>query len=638
MLARTPRLGHGHAARAGAAVKLKFMNLLVASPLLTAALDGWQDLQVAVCLLDADLLGEQCLAKARELCAATPGSHPAPLLDVLMRTGLVAARATFEALSDHYGLPLLQRAEVFHNSVDMPAACAQLALSLSWAVDQAWLLWPNPEFAESADAADLSPDALEPVPAFCIALARPLRAQARKVAKQLLAQCHTMQLYLVFPSDLQAMQEQTRQTPALRSADLMASSASGLDLVHLCELAEEGPVVELFSAMLSRAVAMRASDVHLEPNERGFNVRLRVDGAMLLLEQYAQLTYKAVVCRIKILAALDIAERRLPQDGRLQARVNGLAFDVRVPVLPSALGESVVLRLLRPERVPQQLADLGLSEPQEAQLRSWLKHSYGMVLVTGPTGSGKSTTLYTAMDLLVHSTDKIVTVEDPVEYHLPSITQIQVNADIGLGFAAALRSILRHDPDVILVGEIRDTETAKMATQAALTGHLVLSTLHTNTAAGAVTRLLDMGVEPFLLADSLRGIMAQRLVRRLCTACARPATSAEQALTPAWVRLGLERTGLTGAARIYRPVGWEQCQKTGYRDRLALYDMIDFNARMRSLVTSGVTAAPLEMGSASGGGQSCCRLHVKGSRGTLRAALSWHGIFLQHNIYFEDFT
>jgi general secretion pathway protein E len=366
-----------------------------------------------------------------------------------------------------------------------------------------------------------------------------------------------------------------------------APLAMDTDLRTLRELAEEGPTIELVNGILSQGVTARASDIHFEAEEFDFVVRLRVDGDLIELATYPRERYDAVACRLKILAQLDIAERRLAQDGRINARVNGEAFDIRVSVLPATHGESVVLRLLRQERKPTQLQDLGMTQAQAAKLTQWAALQNGIVLVTGPTGSGKSTTLYTTLELANDRSRKIVTVEDPVEYKLRGITQLQVNADIGFTFAAALRSILRHDPDLILVGEIRDVETAQIAIQAALTGHLVLSTLHTNSAIGAVTRLVDMGVEPFLIGASVRGLMAQRLVRRLCTHCKVPAGALDEATAATLERHGMPRT------RVMQPIGCPHCSGTGFRGRLAVYDLFDLTPEMAHAIATGATEAQL---------------------------------------------
>lgn len=368
--------------------------------------------------------------------------------------------------------------------------------------------------------------------------------------------------------------------------------APGDDLRALRELAEEGPTIELVNAILSQAVTQRASDVHIEPDEAEFFVRVRVDGEMLLQTRQPRDRFDAVACRVKILANLDIAERRLPQDGRINARVNGESFDIRVSVLPGSLGESIVLRLLRQERKPNRLEDLGMTARQAGTFEAWSRMSNGIVLVTGPTGSGKSTTLYTALELANDRSKKIITIEDPVEYKIRGITQLQVNSEIGFTFANALRSILRHDPDIILVGEIRDEETARIAIQSSLTGHLVLSTLHTNSAIGAVTRLTDMGIEPFLISASVRGLMAQRLVRRLCGQCAVPLTRPDAAVSQLlgdWMHDYPERT----AVRLMQPVGCPNCSGTGYRGRIAIYDLIPLDTAMSSLIAQRAGEADL---------------------------------------------
>ena len=365
----------------------------------------------------------------------------------------------------------------------------------------------------------------------------------------------------------------------------------GDDLRALRELAEEGPTIELVNGILSQAVTQRASDVHIEPEEGEFFVRVRVDGDMLLQTRQPRDRFDAVACRIKILANLDIAERRLPQDGRINARVNGESFDIRVSVLPGSLGESIVLRLLRQERKPTRLEDLGMDLHQASAFEAWARLANGIVLVTGPTGSGKSTTLYTALELANDRTKKIITVEDPVEYKIRGITQLQVNADIGFSFAAALRSILRHDPDIILVGEIRDEETARIAIQSSLTGHMVLSTLHTNSAVGAITRLIDMGIEPFLIAASVRGLMAQRLVRRLCPRCAVPDTEPDEATDTLIKRWQLSHPGQP--LKLSRAVGCSHCSGTGYFGRFAIYDLIEVKRDMAHAITQNASEAEL---------------------------------------------
>ncbi|MBL8510196.1 MAG: type II/IV secretion system protein, partial [Betaproteobacteria bacterium] len=308
---------------------------------------------------------------------------------------------------------------------------------------------------------------------------------------------------------------QTLQRALATLKESAASRAQTNDAHHLRELAEEAPVIEFVNNILAQAVDERVSDIHVEPGERDFEVRYRIDGVLQARVVRPREGFDAIASRIKLISGLDIAERRLPQDGRVTTRVSGVELDIRVSSIPGVHGESLVLRLLPKERADLSLTHLGMEADHLQALTALLQQPNGIILVTGPTGSGKSTTLYSALATINDRSLKIVTVEDPVEYRMSGITQIQTHADIGYTFARALRSILRHDPDVIMIGEIRDAETAEIAIQSALTGHLVLATIHTNDAPSAFTRLLEMGIEPFLLATSVRGVLAQRLVRKL---------------------------------------------------------------------------------------------------------------------------
>ncbi|WP_396222477.1 GspE/PulE family protein [Gemmatimonas sp.] len=345
------------------------------------------------------------------------------------------------------------------------------------------------------------------------------------------------------------------------------------DLVHL---ANEAPVVRLVNLLILEALDARASDVHLEAFADGLRVRYRVDGVLQPAPSPpAQLT-AAVISRLKIMAELDIAERRLPQDGRIRLRLQDRTVDVRVATAPTLHGESVVLRLLDRERGRRSLADMGMGGDTLARFSSIIGRTHGIVLVTGPTGSGKTTTLYGAIDVLRTGREKIVTVEDPIEYELPGVPQVPVNDKVGVTFASTLRALLRQDPDILLVGEIRDAETAQVATQAALTGHLVLSTLHTNDAPSAITRLLDLGVAPYLVASTVEAVLAQRLVRVLCPHCRR-----ETDPDPAQVqRLGPLASPLT---RVWRAVGCTQCRDTGYRGRQGVFELLVMSEPLREL-------------------------------------------------------
>ena len=349
--------------------------------------------------------------------------------------------------------------------------------------------------------------------------------------------------------------------------------------------ADNAPVIRLINALLSQAVRENASDIHIEPFERRVSVRFRVDGVLRdVLSPKAELG-PVLVSRLKVMARLDIAEKRLPQDGRISVRLAGHAVDIRMSTIPSSFGERVVLRLLDQAAGRLQLEHLDLPADLQTALRSALQKPHGIILVTGPTGSGKTTTLYAGLQHINSRERNILTIEDPVEYQLPGIGQTQVNTKVDMTFARGLRAILRQDQDVVMVGEIRDRETAAIAVQASLTGHLVLSTLHTNTAVGAVTRLQDMGVEPFLLASSLTLVVAQRLVRQLCPECRQPhqVDVAES-----------ERLHLPPGATVFSAQGCDHCNQSGYRGRCGLYEIIDVDARMRRLIHNGAGEQELE--------------------------------------------
>lgn len=346
----------------------------------------------------------------------------------------------------------------------------------------------------------------------------------------------------------------------------------------LLDTADDAPVIRLINGIIAEAVRAGASDIHLEPFETALTVRMRVDGVLREALSLNPRITPLLVSRIKVMARLDIAEKRVPQDGRIPLALGGKTLDVRVSTLPSRAGERVVLRILDKDNADLKLDQLGMTGETLTAFRAALREPNGIILVTGPTGSGKTTTLYAGLSLLNDQTRNILTVEDPVEYAVDGVGQTQVNPKVGMTFAAGLRAILRQDPDVVMVGEIRDVETASIAVQASLTGHLVLSTVHTNDAAGAVTRLRDMGVEPFLLASTLRLVIAQRLVRRLCPACRRsePADRTTAALI-----------GVKTNQPVWRPQGCGHCHQTGYVGRVGIYEAIVVDDRIRKLVASG---------------------------------------------------
>jgi general secretion pathway protein E len=391
---------------------------------------------------------------------------------------------------------------------------------------------------------------------------------------------------LGLPSEIAAAYERLYVAGRSSIGQIVGDSEGPLDLEessdvqHLKDLASEAPVIRVVSLIMERALDARASDIHIEPFESRLIVRFRVDGVMQEVESPPRRLSAAVISRIKIMANLDIAERRLPQDGRIKLRAKNKEIDLRVSTVPTMHGESVVMRVLDKGGVPLNFDTLGFDPATLELFLDALTQPHGIVLVTGPTGSGKTTTLYTALQLLNKPDVKILTVEDPVEYQMEGVNQIQVKPQIGLTFANALRSIVRQDPDVIMIGEIRDLETAQIAVQSALTGHMVISTLHTNDAPSTVNRLLDMGVEDYLLTSTVNGILAQRLVRSLCRHCC----EAYVPLPEVVAEFDLKRYAGDAPIVLYRPVGCEACGGTGYSGRLGIMEMLPMTDTIRSLI------------------------------------------------------
>jgi type IV pilus assembly protein PilB len=383
----------------------------------------------------------------------------------------------------------------------------------------------------------------------------------------------------------------------LRAAVEAAAGAHGtLDLTSVEALADSAPVRKLLNMVLLMAIKDHASDVHFEPFEDEFRIRIKADGVLYEMVPPPRHLAFAITTRIKVMANLDIAERRMPQDGRIELTVGGHPVDLRVSILPTMFGESVVLRVLDRSVVSLDLTKVGMTDFTLAAFRKVINVPNGIILVTGPTGSGKTTTLYSALNELNSVEDKLITTEDPVEYDLDGIIQIPVDPEIGVTFANCLRAILRHDPDIILVGEIRDTETAEIAVQASLTGHTVFSTLHTNDAPGTVTRLKDMGVPTFLITATIEAILAQRLVRRICTQCREPMTPAEELI----LELGLQPQDIVGH-KAYHGRGCDACNNTGYKGRLGLFELMSVNDEIRDMImanasTDDLRAAAKRMG------------------------------------------
>ncbi|WP_442682427.1 GspE/PulE family protein [Stenotrophomonas sp. JC08] len=490
---------------------------------------------------------------------------------VLVRLGALSEDSLVPVLSDQLNIPMLAGEEWPASGEDVRSVLNGAGYSLEWWLDNGVVAWEASEGKILAVARD------------------PLDPSVNEALDKAFAQTWAWRL--------------TRSQETERLIDMVGNSRARGDMdldddvSHLRELAEEAPVIELVNNILAQAMDQRASDIHIEPEETVFNVRLRTDGILHTRMVLPASRYPAVASRVKLISGMDIAERRLPQDGRLSVRVSGQEVDVRASAVPAVHGESIVLRLLPKERDDLSLERLGFSPRDLALFRTWAAEPHGVVLVTGPTGSGKSTTLYATLEEMNQRDRKIITVEDPVEYEVEGVTQIQANSDIGYTFARALRAILRQDPDVIMIGEIRDLETAEIAVQSSLTGHLVLSTLHTNDAVSAFTRLVDMGVEPFLIATSVRAVQAQRLVRRLCPHCSRPAV-----VLPVFEHMVGPLAGDGAEACWKEAVGCPRCQGTGYRGRLGIYELVDVTPELQELVIAGATAEKMRsLANAQGG-------------------------------------
>ncbi|MEG2279745.1 MAG: ATPase, T2SS/T4P/T4SS family [Comamonas sp.] len=480
---------------------------------------------------------------------------------VLIRLGVVAEADVMQALAKQLEIPLLSAEDFPDTFLDVPGL-----------------------YLHFLEAQCVCPIALRDT-VLQVAMAAPQDGYVCKALQ--LATGLKIEPLLALEGDIRKALVQLEEEPE-SDADAEWDSGSGDFVEHLKDLASEAPVIRLVSNIIARAIELQASDIHLEPFESGLQVRYRMDGVIHAGEMLSSRLSAAVGSRVKLLAHLDIAERRLPQDGRIKTRAKGRELDLRVSTTPTVHGESIVMRVLDRASVRLSLESMGFSADTLKQFNHLLTKPHGIVLVTGPTGSGKTTTLYAALSKIDAIANKIITVEDPVEYQLEGVNQIQVHPQINLTFANALRSILRQDPDIIMIGEMRDTETAQIAVQSALTGHLVLSTLHTNTAAGAVTRMRDMGVESYLITSSINGVLAQRLVRTLCKQCKQP----DDLPSSTWTSTGLERFANPGQT-IYRAVGCEHCRGTGYKGRTAIHELLILDERLRQAILNGEDANAL---------------------------------------------
>jgi general secretion pathway protein E len=488
---------------------------------------------------------------------------------ILLRLGMVSGRDLADALADQLDLPLASAADF----PELPLLEERL----------------SSKFLRDAQAVPLREDDDE----LAIAIADP--TDSFVISAVQMASGKRVRPYIAAPNEIEAALE--RLYGGGKSS--MGAIVEGIqarddeddfgDVEHLKDLASEAPVIRLVNLILAKALESRASDIHIEPFENRLIVRYRIDGVLHETESPPRRLSAAVISRVKIMASLDIAERRLPQDGRIKLRIQGKEIDLRVSTIPTMHGESVVMRILDKGGVPLDFASLGFDGQALARFIECLDEVHGILLVTGPTGSGKTTTLYTALDRLNKSDVKIVTVEDPVEYQMPGINQIQVKPQIELTFANALRSIVRQDPDIIMVGEIRDVETVRIAMQSALTGHMVLSTVHTNDAPSTVNRLLDMGAEDYLLTSTVNGILAQRLVRTLCLKCREPHAALPEVID----QMRLRRFQDKGEIVLYKPVGCAECAGTGYLGRVCILEMLTMSDTIRSLIMRHSTAGDL---------------------------------------------
>jgi general secretion pathway protein E len=524
-------------------------------------------------LIERGLLDGRTLDRARRV-AVESGQR---LDSVLIQLGLVGERGLAEAFASLLGIRIAG-AERFPDEPLLPERLKPKFLRRSRAV---------PVAVEDGDLVVAMTDPLDGFSCRAIGMATGLPVRVE----------------VAVPIELDAALDRLYPEEAA-SGEVVDEFAEGgepleEDAERLKDLASEAPVIRLVNQIIARAVETQASDIHIEPFEDVLRVRYRYDGVLHEADSPPSRLTAAIVSRIKIMSKLDIAERRLPQDGRLKLAVRGQEIDFRVSTVPSLHGETVVLRILDRTAVEFDFAKLGMPAPVTARFKAGLELPNGIVLVTGPTGSGKTTTLYTGLLQLNSVVRKIVTIEDPIEYQLRGINQIQVKPQIGLSFANLLRSILRQDPDVIMVGEIRDLETAQIAVQASLTGHLVLSTVHTNSAAATITRLRDMGLEDYLITAVLRGVLAQRLVRRLCRHCRRGGEAAPEMVE----RFQLQRFARNGQLQLWHPVGCPHCRTTGYRGRMAIAEFLVPDEAVERLIFARADHLSIERAAVAAGMQ-----------------------------------
>ena len=533
--------------------------------------------RVGELLLSTGAIDQEQLDRAKEVQAQNGGLIGA----ILVSLGFIEETSLIETLSEQYGLPIIELEDL-----DIPPEVLSLIPQNLASKHQLLPL--------ELDSSTLT-----------IAMVDPSNIIALNDIKFITG--YDVQVSLAKGSSLKTLIEKLYESSVSYDSIMedmdelgdveVVSEAEDLDVHALEKATEDAPVVKLVNAIMTDAIKKGASDIHIEPYEKSFRVRFRIDGVLYEIMKPPMKLKNAITSRIKIMSELDIAERRLPQDGRIKLKLgNRREMDFRVSVLPGLFGEKVVLRLLDKSNLQTDMTKLGFAEEQFAHFKAAIDKPFGLVLVTGPTGSGKTTTLYSALTELNKNTVNISTAEDPVEFNLNGINQVQMHEDIGLNFAASLRSFLRQDPDIIMVGEIRDYETAEIAIKASLTGHLVLSTLHTNDAASTINRLLNMGVEPFLVSSSINIVVAQRLARRICEQC-RTVHEVDPELL---INIGMSR-GEAKHTDIYYGKGCSKCSGTGYRGRIALYETMTMNEDLKAFVLNGASAAELKREAKRGG-------------------------------------
>ncbi len=546
-------------------------------------------------LLAKGLVSKDALARGQEIAAASQIRLPF----ALARLGLLSESEIAEVLADLHGVRKVGRASL-QSSIDVSSGL-------------------NPHFLRARKVIPLGDDQ----GAVVLAMADPSDDEAAGAIEYVLGL--PVQREVAEESDIQDALEAAFAGERGAVDDSVAAEATQLssDLLQVSDKDSDAPVIRMVSRLIGKAISLGASDLHIEPQVDSLWVRFRVDGALSESERLSRRFADPVISRIKLMAKLDIAEKRLPQDGRIRTSVRGASIDLRLATFPTMHGESAVLRVLGQQEVSLDIDSVGLSGPGLDALKASLKQPSGLILITGPTGSGKTTTLYAALNAIRTPEVKVVTVEDPIEISLPEIAQLQVKQEIGLTFSAALRSVLRNDPDIIMVGEIRDKETADIAIRAALTGHLVLATLHTNSAAGAVTRLLDLGIEDYLVASVLLLTSAQRLVRRLCPACSVQvgATFEQQQMASAlWTG-----AGANPPERLPHVVGCSACHGKGYAGRIPIFEAISLTESLKARITSNFDEVSFQAMAVRQGTRTLAQdglEHVLGGRTSLEELLS----------------